>query len=235
MHTAYHPHLKQDIKNDFLIEEESFHLTKVLRANPGMEICLANGKGLKAKAVILNAHHKRTEVEIHTLYPIAELPNRRIHLAIAPTKNNDRLEWLLEKAIEIGIDEFTLLKCANNERTRINPERLHKIALSAFKQSKRSFLPIINDLISFETFIRANPKGHIAHCYSIESVGTKKTKIGHNWLEGPLLIGPEGDFTIDEVNLAIQQNYNTLDLGENRLRTETAGLMVVVAQALARD
>jgi 16S rRNA (uracil1498-N3)-methyltransferase len=234
MHITYHPDLKIDNNTKTLTEEESFHLTKVLRATPGLEICLANGKGLKALAIIVNAHNKRTEVEILSFFPQVEIPTKRIHLAIAPTKNNDRIEWLLEKATEIGLDDFTLLKCKNNERSKINLERLEKIALSAFKQSKRDFLPTINNLTTIDSFIQANPKGSIAHCYEIQDIGTAKTKIGQNWLEGAILIGPEGDFTIDEVNFAIQNNYTTLSLGENRLRTETAGLMVVASQALAR-
>ncbi len=223
MHTAYH--LDFDSKSTQLVlsEEESHHLVKVLRHREGQELELCNGIGTRGIAKITLAHPKKCEVEL--LYSnFEEKSVREIHLAIAPTKNMDRLEWVIEKATEIGADTITLLHCKNNERKLVKMERLHKILLSAVKQSKRYYLPQLVDLTPLLTFIKDNPNGAIAHCYGNDSA---KETIQDWKMNGPVMIGPEGDFTLEEVDYAKKKGYTTLDLGKNRLRTETAAVFVV--------
>lgn len=225
MHTAYHPDFDVNSKDLLLSEEESKHVVKVLRHVEGDELEICNGKGIRAIAKITLAHAKKCGVEILSLQQ--EKPSEKpVHLAIAPTKNMDRLEWFVEKACELGVDKITLLQCKNNERKVVKMERLEKIALAAMKQSQRFYLPELEELISFKEFVTKNPKGGIAHCYNND---TTKVSIQDWSVTGPLLIGPEGDFTLEEVNLAREQGYTTIDLGKNRLRTETAGLLGVIS------
>ncbi len=223
MHTAYHPDFNENSTNLVLSEEESRHLVKVLRHTEGRELELCNGNGIRAIAKITMAHAKKCEVQIVS-HTSETKPGREIHLAIAPTKNMDRLEWVIEKATEIGVDKITLLQCKNNERKVVKMERLHKILLSAMKQSQRYYLPELNALTPIQKFIERHPNGGIAHCYDNDS---KKEKI-QNWeMTGPVLIGPEGDFTLEEVEFAREKGYTTIDLGKNRLRTETAAIFAV--------
>lgn len=225
MHTAFHPDFNENSTNLVLSEEESRHLVKVLRHTEGRELGLCNGKGIRAIAQISFAHAKKCEVKILS-QTSEEAPTKQIHLAVAPTKNMDRLEWVIEKATEIGVDKITLLQCKNNERKVVKMERLEKILLSAMKQSQRYYLPELNALTSIKTFIKNNPDGGIAHCYDNDS----KKELIQNWkMNGPVLIGPEGDFTLEEVELARENGYTTLDLGKNRLRTETAAVFAVSA------
>jgi 16S rRNA (uracil1498-N3)-methyltransferase len=223
MHSAYHSDFDSKTKTLVLSEEESKHVVKVLRHVEGDQIEICNGKGIRAIAHITLSHPKKCAIEIVT-QKFEEAPKKIIHLAIAPTKNMDRLEWLVEKATEIGVDKITLLQCKNNERKVVKMERLEKIALAAMKQSQRFYLPKMAELVSFKEFINKHPKGGIAHCYDND---TSKVSIQDWEANGPLLIGPEGDFTLEEVNLARDKGYATIDLGKNRLRTETAGLLGV--------
>jgi 16S rRNA (uracil1498-N3)-methyltransferase len=223
MHTAFHPDFSAKTKTLVLSEEESRHLVKVLRHTDGQELELCNGKGIRAIGKITLAHPKKCEVEI-VAHTFEEKPKNTLHLAIAPTKNMDRLEWMIEKATEIGVDKITLLKCKNNERKVVKMERLEKILLSAMKQSQRYYLPELIDLTPIQKFMEKHPNGGIAHCYDNDS---NKEHIANWKAEGPILIGPEGDFTLEEVNLAKENGYTTIDLGKNRLRTETAAVFVV--------
>lgn len=222
MHTAYQIDLIAGQSNYLLSEEESMHVAKVLRLDAGKQIYLCNGKGLKALATIELAHQKKTAVTINEFYPQEEAPKHPVHIAIAPTKNMDRLEWFLEKATELGLDKVTLLKCKNNERKMVKMERLEKIVVAAMKQSQRTFKPEIVDLVPIHDFLKNN-QGYIAHCY--DELSSQK----QNYLEisksMPILIGPEGDFTMEEVQLASKFGWTQLDLGKNRLRTETAALL----------
>jgi 16S rRNA (uracil1498-N3)-methyltransferase len=235
MHTAYQPDLEESKREFVLSEEESFHFSKVLRASEGSELILANGQGLKAIAKVVRVHHKNTLVLVSEFSPLALKTNQEIHLAIAPTKNLERIEWLVEKGTEMGLDKISLLKCKNNERPRVNLERLNKIALSAFKQSKRAFLPTIIDIEKIETFVEQNSKGYIAHCYRDIIDLNPNTTLGQTFLDGPILIGPEGDFSVQEVEHAMKNGYQTLSLGANRLRTETAGILAIASQCLQRE
>lgn len=230
MHTAFHPDFTEESKTIVLSEEESRHLVKVLRHAEGQELELCNGKGIRAIAKITMAHPKKCEVDI-TSHTFEEKPERIIHLAIAPTKNMDRLEWVIEKATEIGVDKITLLKCKNNERKVVKMERLEKILLSAMKQSQRYYLPELIDLTPIQNFIEKHPNGGIAHCYVNDST---KASISNWHAEGPILIGPEGDFTLEEVEFAKSKKYTTIDLGKNRLRTETAAVFCVSALTMNR-
>jgi 16S rRNA (uracil1498-N3)-methyltransferase len=231
MHLFYDPSLSRAQEFHTLSEEESKHACRVLRLREGNEILLLNGTGVEFTAKITDANPKKCVVEIVSQIEVDE-PSYSIHIAIAPTKNNDRLEWFLEKATEIGITEITLLLCSNNERKQIKEERFEKILISAMKQSKRLFLPKLNTLVSFKEFIDKNPNGLIAHCYTAEK---QTIETGFSSINCPVLIGPEGDFTEQEVNLALQNGYKTITLGENRLRTETAGLYACMQAKLLVD
>ncbi|MFN5844073.1 MAG: 16S rRNA (uracil(1498)-N(3))-methyltransferase [Flavobacteriia bacterium] len=220
MHSFYDAYITADIKEYFLSEDESKHACRVMRLKEGDEILLLNGKGTSLTAVISEANQKKCRVRITNVKTDTK-PAYSVHVAIAPTKNNDRTEWFLEKATEIGITEITLLLCSNNERKQTKEERFEKILISAMKQSKRTFLPILHALTPFKTFIQNHQKGLIAYC----GEGEKQTVLhAFNALDCPILIGPEGDFTKAEVDFALKNGYKAITLGENRLRTETAGL-----------
>jgi len=201
-----------------LSEEESKHCIRVLRKKVGDSIELLNGKGTQLLCRITVDNPKKCSVEI--IEVIEHHPeSKTIHIAMAPTKNMDRVEWFLEKATELGLTHLTFLKCSNNERNSINLERLHKIAIAAMKQSKRYFLPEITDMQPFSNFIQAHPNGFIGHCYAGEKLRMKEMQN-----VAPFLIGPEGDFSEMEVDLAKKNGYKAVHLSDNRLRTETAAL-----------
>lgn len=231
MHTAYCSELQKDTKTIELNDIESNHVVKVLRRQEGDQLQISNGRGVKVIGIINLAHPKKCMLSIQEVQ-FEEAQKNPIHIAIAPTKNMDRLEWFVEKATEIGVDKITLLKCKNNERKVVKMERLEKIMLSAMKQSQRFYLPELNELTPFKEFILKNPRGGIAHCY--ENIGDNKVSIADWKLSGPILIGPEGDFTLEEVELAVKNGYKTIDLGKNRLRTETAALFATSILATVR-
>jgi 16S rRNA (uracil1498-N3)-methyltransferase len=202
----------------FLSEDESKHCIRVLRYGIGSEIELIDGKGNQFKAAISENHPKRCKLQIIEVISKPK-PEKLIHVAMAATKNIDRVEWFLEKGTELGLSKLTFLKCENNERSSINLARLQKIAISAMKQSKRYFLPEIEDFISFRDFVEVNPNAYIGHCYEGEKINL--TDIKYN---GPFLIGPEGDFSKAEVDFALSKGYSAVHLSDFRLRTETAAL-----------
>jgi 16S rRNA (uracil1498-N3)-methyltransferase len=224
MHLFYDPTIDILAKTHILNEEESKHACKVMRLVIGNEIAILNGKGVEFIAKIVEAHPKHCKVEI--ISKTEELkPNYDLHIAIAPTKIIDRIEWFLEKATEIGITEITPLICSNSERKIIKEERLEKILIAAMKQSKRLFLPKLNPLTEISSFIKQHPKGLIAHCYEGDKASISEVFETKN---SPILIGPEGDFSMKEVEIALNSGYKTITLGKNRLRTETAGLYAVM-------
>lgn len=226
MHLFYAPELSIDRKEFVLSEEESKHCVRVLRMKQGEKLTLLNGKGLECTALIVDDHPKKCTLHIieSILHP---KPKQEIHIGLAPTKNMDRMEWFLEKATEIGITKLSFLKCDHNERGQVKLDRLEKIAVSAMKQSKRFFLPEIELLISFRDFITANPNGYIGHCYE-----AKKTPLSNVENRAVFLIGPEGDFSENEVNIALEHGYQAVSLSDFRLRTETAALMAVMQLSL---
>lgn len=209
-----------------LNEDESLHCIKVLRHKVGDSIRVIDGKGTVAIGKIEAAHAKQCAVSLIQKQFIEPNRHYKLHIAIAPTKNIERIEWFVEKAVEIGIDEISFLKCKNSERTVVKDERIIKVAESAVKQSHQAYVPIINTIIDFKSFIQQDTSKIklIAHC-----ADGIKTAIGTHIPKQQsitVLIGPEGDFSIDEIQLAIDNQYQAISLGNTRLRTETAGLYV---------
>lgn len=219
MHLFYDPNIDQSTVSYQLNETESRHACKVLRLKEGDVIGLLNGNGMYAEAEITNADPKRCQVKFVSV-TTEEAPDYTVHIAICPTKMNERMEWMVEKATELGVTEITFLLSKNSERKAIKPERFENIAISAMKQSKRLYLPKINDLVKVDTFIEKNQNGFIAHCYEGEKHNL--STVFDN--SSPILIGPEGDFSPEECEFAKKKGYKELSLGKNRLRTETAGL-----------
>jgi 16S rRNA (uracil1498-N3)-methyltransferase len=216
-----------DIQNQFyqLDEIESKHCIRVLRLKEEDIIHLIDGKGSLFKAKIIDAHPKRCTVEcIETKTEFGKL-NYKLHIALAPTKNMDRTEWFMEKCTEIGIHEFTPLLCQHSERKVVKHERLFKVITSAVKQSLKAYHPILNEQTKFSQLVTAPFDGekYIAHCNKGEKTHLKNLyRANQNAL---ILIGPEGDFSVEEVNLAKENGFQEITLGESRLRTETAGIV----------
>lgn len=220
MRSFYDSNIKTSSKSHILSEEESKHIIRSLRMIKGDSIGVLDGRGNFFECEIKNDHPKKCELEIVKVNQSSK-PKLEIHIAVAPTKQMERLEWFIEKATEIGLTEFTPIQCSNSERSKIKTERLSKKAISAMKQSQRLFLPKINELSDFKTFILKHPNGLIAHCYDTERSSILKSFKINNC---PIIIGPEGDFTKEEINFALENGYKTITLGDNRLRTETAAL-----------
>jgi 16S rRNA (uracil1498-N3)-methyltransferase len=208
-----------------LNEEESKHCIRVLRLTSGDEITLVDGKGGLFKTRIIIPEPKRCQVEVYESLAEFEKRNYYLHVAIAPTKNIERFEWFLEKATEIGIDEITPLLCEHSERKVINNERLEKVIVSAMKQSIKSYAPKLNTLNPFKQFIQTQDHNNtlIAHC---QRKGLPHLKNELNSINKiTILIGPEGDFSPDEINKALALKIKEISLGNSRLRTETAGIV----------
>lgn len=205
-------------------KDESKHIVRVLRKDIGDILYITNGKGSLFKAQICLASNHNCVVDILENQVFTK-HNYYIHIAIAPTKNNDRLEWFLEKATEIGVDEITPIICENSERKTIKKERLDKIVKSAMKQSLQYYLPKLNDAIPLKEFIKKTQKGnlYIAHCEELDKNELKKEVKPQQ--EQTILIGPEGDFSSTEIELALKNKYKPVSLGNTRLRTETAGIV----------
>lgn len=205
-------------------KDESKHIVRVLRKDIGDILYITNGKGNLFKAQVCLASNHNCVVDIIDCQDFKK-HDYYLHIAIAPTKSNDRLEWFLEKATEIGIDEITPVICENSERKTIKKERLDRIVQSAMKQSLQYYLPKINEAIPFKEFITQTQKGNlfIAHCEELEKNELKNEIIPQQ--EHTILIGPEGDFSSKEIELALKNEYKPVSLGNTRLRTETAGLV----------
>lgn len=231
MRLFYDPNIETGALMHTLSEEESKHIVRVLRMNNNDKLGILDGRGTLYIGEIAEANAKRCVVNIVGTEIETDSSND-IHIAIAPTKQNERIEWFIEKATEIGITEITLIQCKNSERVKSNTDRLIKKAVSAMKQSHRKSLPKINELVDFTSFVKSNPNGLIAHCYE-----GPKHQISEvfNPMKCPVLIGPEGDFTLEEVKLAEENGYKTITLGENRLRTETAALYACMQLKLIID
>lgn len=222
-----------------LPDEEANHAIRVLRLKAGDELMLMDGCG----------HFYRAEVSMvkgrQCLYRIVEKQPQqagwegRVRLAIAPTKMNERIEWLAEKATEVGIDELSFLNCLFSERHVLKTERIRKIVVAAVKQSHKAFMPVIGEMTSFRQFISDHDSGHryIAHCYQeVGRVNLFDQLCALQPCDDALvMIGPEGDFSIDEVRMAVDAGFVSVDLGKSRLRTETAGLSAVMMMQLAKQ
>lgn len=221
----YAPHIENKLSQ--LDVEESRHLLTVLRRQVGDRLQLTDGKGFFYEAEIAESGKKQALVRILKTTASPE-PLARLHIAIAPTKQIDRFEWFLEKATEIGIQEITPLRCKRSERTNIRQDRLEKILVSAMKQSLQSRLPTLRPLTTFSEFLKniREPQRFIAWCP--EEPPPHLNKLLQPATDTLLLIGPEGDFTPDEVVLAQEKGFLPVNLGPTRLRTETAGLVAVM-------
>ncbi|MCF8361773.1 MAG: 16S rRNA (uracil(1498)-N(3))-methyltransferase [Prolixibacteraceae bacterium] len=219
-----------------LNETESKHCIRVLRMRQGDMLTLVDGQGGWFEAEITDPNPKRCGVVVKEETRDFQKRDFYLHIAIAPTKNNDRFEWFLEKATEIGVDEITPLLCEHSERKKIKPERLEKVVVSAMKQSLKAYLPRLNNLTNFETFLNTDFEGSkfIAHCEEdmprehLFSLIELKQKV-------LILIGPEGDFSPSEIALANQKGYRQITLGESRLRTETAGVVATQIANLVNE
>ena len=208
-----------------LDEEESGHCVRVLRYTRGDEILLTNGQGMTYTAVITNPHPKHCEFEVRTAEKQSKHHSNYIHIAIAPTKNVERIEWFVEKCTEIGVDEITPLLCRFSERKQLRIDRLQKIILSAAKQSLTPYLPKLNEMTDCTEFIRRTEEEtrFIAHCYKDDKRDLRnEIKPGKSVV---VMIGPEGDFSEQEIAEALQHNFVPVSLGDSRLRTETAGIV----------
>ncbi len=223
MHIFYTPDIIQPTYT--LNEEESKHCVRVLRLPVGTIVNLVDGKGGFYIAEISGDNPKKVTLAILSVVEEYQKRNHYLHIAVAPTKNIDRLEWFLEKATELGIDEITPIISDRSERRVVKEDRLNKVITAAVKQSIKAYHPKLNAAISYEAFLKSSFQGDklIAHCMD----QGEKNYIAH--LVKPqgqylILIGPEGDFTLEEVNLALEKGFKALTLGNNRLRTETAAL-----------
>ena len=244
MNLFYAPDILQTLA---LPEEESQHCVKVLRMKAGEHIHIIDGVGGLYEAEIIEAHPKRTQISIISEQHEYGRRPFRLHLAVAPTKNIDRFEWFVEKATEIGFDELTPLCCRYSERKVIKPERIEKILVSAAKQSLKAYVPRLNPMMTVKEFISQNCPSElggraqraeggcnsqlstlnsqlfIAHCYD-----QPKQHLFNACQPGGdviVMVGPEGDFSEEEVELALRNSYQAITLGESRLRTETAGVV----------
>lgn len=232
MHTFFFPDLSSNLIT--LDEDESKHAVRVLRLVIGNEVMLVDGKGTRAFANVSEDHPKRCSLEISKREKETTDRNYKLHIAIAPTKNLDRLEWFIEKATEIGIDSILLIGCDHSERLTVKLERMEKVAISAIKQSQQSWLPEIKGVIAFKDFLKSVPASaqkYIAHCYEGKKILLKSEVKPIEDIF--VLIGPEGDFSKEEISSAIENGFVPVSLGERRLRTETAALVAVMRVNLA--
>lgn len=224
MHLFYTPGIDPSLTQYFLSEEESKHAVRVLRLVNGDAVTLIDGRGGLYEAEIQDAHPKRTILQINSIKTEQGKRGHYLHIAIAPTKNIERTEWFLEKATEIGIDEISLIICQRSERKEAKVERLNKIITSAIKQSIKAYHPVLNEAIAFDQFLKKDFDGQkfIAHCEEGEKISLEHGLIRQS--RYLILIGPEGDFSPQEIDLALQSGFKAITLGESRLRTETAAL-----------
>ena len=225
-----------DIALGELTKEDTQHAVRVLRMGAGDELYLMDGKGAFYRAEITAASNHRCSYRVLETLPQEKTWKGHLHIAMAPTKLNDRTEWMVEKATEIGVDEFSFLDCQFSERKALKTERLDKIVVSAMKQSRKAWKPVLNEMQDFKSFVSAERSGakFICHCYGDERLEVKGERLEKPYLldvlpegDATVLIGPEGDFSIDEVRLAEANGYVSVSLGKSRLRTETAALVAV--------
>ncbi len=216
-----------DINSDYytLDEKESKHSIRVLRMKKGTPVRLIDGKGNLYEGVINNSNPKGCGISIVSVINNFESRKYRLHIAISPLKNPERFEWFVEKSVEIGVDEITPIICKNTEKPGIKPERLKSIIISAMKQSVKAKITVLNDPLKFVDFtdLAQSEIRMIAHC----SDNIKRSSIGKIYSAGKsalVLIGPEGDFTTDEIEFALEKGFIPVNLGSSRLRTETAGV-----------
>lgn len=225
MQLFYNSNINENSTEFSFDKEESRHIIKVLRKKDGDILHVTNGQGFLFVTEVILASDSKCTVQIISFEKKPE-PKFKLHLAVAPTKMNDRYEWFLEKATEIGIQEITPIICDRSERKVINVDRYEKIILSALKQSNEFYLPKLNPAVTFKEFIKQNQSNGlqlIAHCEETDKK-TLKSVLEIN-KDVTVLIGPEGDFSEKEIELALQNKFQPVSLGNTRLRTETAALV----------
>lgn len=218
--------------------DEAMHALRVLRLKSGDEMFLMDGEGNYYRAQVTIAATHRCFYEILETMPQERQWQGRVQLAIAPTKMMDRIEWMVEKATEIGVDEVSFLNCQFSERRLVKTTRLEKIVVAAVKQSHKAFKPQLHEMEAFKTFIHEPREGKkfIAHCYEEvpRSYLFEELQKGGGHEDATVMIGPEGDFSIEEVKMAVEAGWQSVHLGESRLRTETAGLSAIMMMQLSK-
>ncbi len=218
--------------------DEATHALRVLRMKAGDEMVLMDGQGNYFRAEA-NPNGKHCYYEIKEQMPQQRQWKGHVHLAIAPTKMMDRIEWMIEKAVEIGLDELSFIDCQFSERRVVKLPRLEKIMISAVKQSHKAWVTQLNEMASFDDYLRKPRKGRyfIAHCYEEvpRSFLFDELRKPADTDDDTVFIGPEGDFSIEEVRKAVDAGFVSVHLGKSRLRTETAGLSAVIMMQLAKE
>jgi len=225
------------LNSDELPPDEAMHALRVLRLKIGDEMYLMDGQGNYYRAEVTLAHTKHCFYEIKETMPQKLQWQGRVHLAIAPTKLMDRMEWMVEKAVEIGIDELSFVNCQYSERRLVKLSRMEKIVVAAMKQSHKAWKPQVNEICPFADFIANVPEGRkfIAHCYDEVPRSFLYDELRREpQADALVMIGPEGDFSIDEVKAAIAHGFQSVHLGKSRLRTETAGLAAAMMTQLSK-
>ena len=235
MQLFHNQELTKNSKQFTFDKTESNHIVKVLRKKEYDTVFITNGKGLLFKAEIISANNKKCLVNIIAVEEITKPWEYYLHIAIAPTKLNDRFEWFLEKATEIGIDEITPIICEHSERKVLKNERMEKIIFSASKQSLKYHFPKLNEPVSFSEFINGTFEGQlfIAHCEETDKKLLKTEIQPHQKVT--VLIGPEGDFSIKEIQQSLNKKFIPVSLGNSRLRTETAGIVATHSVAFVNE
>ena len=235
MQLFYDSHISKKDTQFTFNKEESRHIIRVLRKKENETLFITNGRGCLFHSVISEANEKRCKVIITKVEELENKLNYKLHVAIAPTKNNQRLEWFLEKATEIGVSEITPIICDHSERKVVKKERLEKVIITAMKQSKRCYLPKLNQAISLKHFLDSKYQTNkfIAHCED-DDKQTLKNQLKAKQ-DALVLIGPEGDFSLTEISLALKKGFKPISLGKSILRTETAGLVAVQSIAFINE
>ena len=219
------------LSTGILPESDSAHCCRVLRMKEGDRISVVDGKGKRYVCCIVEAHPKHTAVEVESVIDVPRHWPADITLAVAPTKNSDRIEWMLEKIVEIGVDRVVMLKCSRSERKSIKLERLEKVMVSAMKQSLKGTLPVLEEATDFKTFVSSvgnDSQKFFGYCDD----SYPRNEFARSYRPGTpvvIMIGPEGDFSPEEVSWAVENGFLPVTFGESRLRTETAALFGVTA------
>ena len=232
MQLFYNPDISKNDKQVIFPKNESRHIVKVLRKTEGDELSITNGNGMLFKAQIIQADVKKCIASISS-FESQPAPPYYLHMIVAPTKMNDRYEWFLEKAMEIGVHEITPVICDHSERKTVKMERYQRVLLSAMKQSLHMHFPKLNEPVSFSELMQTEMPGMrlIAHCEDDEKKRYLQNTLKANSTIN-ILIGPEGDFSHNEIKTAMEENWQQISLGESRLRTETAAIAACHTVAL---
>lgn len=231
MQLFYGPQLQKNDKEYIFDETESRHIVKSVRKKSGDTLWITNGNGLLFQSTIIDADPKRCKVQLKA--PVINQPDGYyLHMAVAPTKMNDRFEWFLEKATEIGVHEITPIITEHSERKTVKKERMERVVLAAMKQSFQTFLPKLNEALTLRDFFKLNHEGQlfIAHCDDTERQELKDNLLVNSTYT--ILIGPEGDFSPTEIDVAKSVGFQPISMGKNRLRTETAGVVACTTVAV---